>query len=280
MLLKSCLRPLLSGSFIGLMLAFPQNSTRAALQALEIFATSVLPSLFPFTACMLLLTAGRTVPLQVLTALSFLGGSPSGARLFSGADMDPACARRMARMTGTMSPMFFLGTLSLWLQNEQAAQLLLFCHLISAMMLCFPPFKRQKAPRISLPPLTFGEALQQSTLAMLTVGGCIILGSVAARLIGCLLPQLPKLPLAILQSLLEVTSGCKSLIALNPPFLLPFLSAFTSFSGLSILMQNSAYWEKHGIFLKNLLFYGLLRGIIAFLLCFMILLCHSAFFAV
>lgn len=279
MLLKSCLRSLISGSFIGLMLAFPQNSTQAALQALEIFAMSVLPSLFPFTACMLLLTAGRTVPLPVLTALSFLGGSPSGARLFAGADMNAAASRRMARMTGTMSPMFFLGTLSLWLQNEYAAWLLLLCHFLSAGLLFFPRTKGSMPRRVTLPALTFGEALSQSALAMLTVGGCITLGSVAARLIGCLLPTLSPLHLALLQSLLEVTSGCKSLIALNPPFLLPILSAFTSFSGLSILLQNAVYWEKHGIPLGKLLFYGLLRGIIAFLLCFVILLCHSVHFA-
>lgn len=279
MLLKSCLRPLLSGGMLGLMLAFPQNSADAALHALEIFAASVLPSLFPFTACMLLFTAGRTVPMLILLILAYLGGSPSGARLFAGADMDAAASRRMARMTGTMSPMFFLGTLSLWLQNEHAARLLLFCHLMSAVLLCFPLRRHNKPQRISLPPLSFGEALQQSVLAMLTVGGCIVLGSVAARLIACLFPQLPRLPLSILQSLLEVTSGSKSLITLNPPLLLPLLSACTSFSGLSILLQNGAYWGKHGVSLPQLLLFALLRALLAFLLCFVILLCHSASFA-
>ena len=280
MLLKSCLRPLLSGGMLGLMLAFPQNSAEAALQALQIFSASVLPSLFPFTACMLLFTAGRTVPLPLLMILSYLGGSPSGARLFVQASIDRPAARRIARMTGTMSPMFFLGTMAVWLQNATASFLLLFCHLMSAVILCFPLSTSKKKQRISLPPLSFGDALQQSAFAMLTVGGCIVLGSVAARMIACLLPQLPGLPLSILQSLLEVTSGSKILIALNPPLLLPLLSAFTSFSGLSILLQNGAYWKKHGVSLFRLLLYGLLRAGIAFLLCFIILLCHSAAFAV
>ncbi len=277
---KSCLRPLLSGGMLGLMLAFPQNSTQAALDALKIFAISVLPSLFPFTACMLLFTAGHTLPLPVLIFLSYLGGSPGGARLFAEVKTDNNTACRMARMTGTMSPMFFLGTLSVWLQNPNAARLLLLCHLASAAVLGFPLSQGKKVPRVSLPPLSFGAALQQSALSMLTVGGCIALGSVASRLLSCLLPQLPPLPLALLQSLLEVTSGCKSLIALHPPCLLPLLSAFTAFSGLSILLQNGAYWGKHGISLSKLLMYGLLRASAAFILCFVILFCHSASFAV
>lgn len=279
MLFKSCLRPLLSGGMLGLMLAFPQASMDAALQALQVFARSVLPSLFPFTACMLLLTAGRSMPLPLLMLLAYLGGSPSGARLFAEAPVDHHTSRRVARMTGTMSPMFFLGTLSVWLQDVHQARILLICHLLSALILCFPLSKNKKAARVSLPPLPVSGALLQSAFAMLTVGGCITLGSVAARMVSCLLPQLSPLPVACLQSLLEVTSGAKFLISLQPPLLLPLLSAFTSFSGLSILLQNSAYWSKHGISLSHLLLYGLLRAEIAFLLCFIILLCHSSHFA-
>lgn len=279
MLVKSCLRPLLWGGFIGLMLAFPQNSASAAHEALEIFAASVLPSLFPFTACMLLLTAGKSVPSFLLMGLAYLGGSPSGARLFAEADMDASCARRLSRLTGTMSPMFFLGTLQGWLQSAAAARLVLFCHFMGAWLLYFPRAKGKSPRRISLPPLSFGAALTQSALAMLTVGGCIALGSVAARLLSCLLPQLPPMFLTLLQCALEVTSGSKSLISLHPSLLLPLLSAFTSFSGLSILLQNSAYWEKHGVSLGQLLLYGLLRGVIAFLMCFVILFCLSARFA-
>lgn len=276
---KSCLRPLLSGAMLGLLLAFPQNSIDAALQGLSAFVSGVLPSLFPFTACLLLLTAGRSFPLPVLLGLSLLGGSPTGARLWSEAALSPALARRIARVTGTMSPMFFLGTLSVWLGNAKAARLMLFCHLFSALILALPLIKSLRRTRVKLPYLSISAALQQSALAMLTVAGCITLGSVGARLIACLMPHLPTLPLAILQSIAEVTSGCKSLIALSPPHLLPLLSFFTSFSGLSILLQNAAFWGKQGISLPKLIVYGFLRGGIAFLVCFVILLCLPAYFA-
>ena len=276
----SWLRPLISGSLLGLMLAFPQCSLQAALQGLTFFSRSVLPSLFPFTACMLLFTAGRTFSPGTLLFFSLLGGSPTGARLFSEASPAPALARAAAGITGVMSPMFFLGTLSVWLGSVPCARLLLFCHLLS--VLCFLPSFRRAAShsKVRLPPLSVGGALQQSALAMLNVGGCITLGSVGAQLLSRLVPTLSPLPLALLQSIIEVTSGCKSLVAAKPPLLLPSLAAATAFSGLSILLQNAAFWGKCNISLQTLLKYALFRATIAFLLCFSILLCHPGVFAV
>lgn len=276
---KSCLRPVLAGAMLGLMLAFPQNSLDAALHALRLFASGVLPSLFPFTACLMLLTAGRRFPLSALLGLSLLGGSPSGAKLMSEASLPAPLARRIACMTGTISPMFFLGTISRWLNHAKAAQLLLFCHLCSALVFSLPLIKSLNKSAVRLPPLSVSAVLQQSAQAMLTVAGCLTLGSVGSRMIGCLFPRLSALPLALLQSLAEVTAGCKSLIAVNPPYLLPMICFFTSFSGLSILLQNAAFWGKSGVSLLHLLLFGLLRGAIAFLVCFVILLCLPAHFA-
>lgn len=277
---KCCLRPLLSGSMLGLMLAFPQNALDAALEALSLFVSGVLPSLFPFTACLTLLTAGRAFPLHALIGLSLLSGSPAGAKLLSEADVSTVLARRIARVTGTMSPMFFLGTVNRWLGNEHAAQLILLCHLLSALVLAIPLLHSLRRTRVRLPYLPIGAALQQSALAMLTVAGCITLGSVGSRMLGCLFPHLPAPMLSSLQSLTEVTAGCKSLISLRLSSLLPLLCFFTSFSGLSILLQNAAFWGKRGVTLQNLIFFGFLRGGIAFLLCFVILLCLPAHFAV
>lgn len=278
MTVKSFLRPLISGIMLGLMLTFPQQSAQAALDALTAFARSVLPVLFPFTACVLLFTAGRTLPLPALLLVSLLGGSPTGARLFAECHLTPPLARRIARATGTMSPMFFLGTLSVWLQNARAARLILICHLLSACVLALPLFRHKL--HIRLPALPVPQALQQSAQAMLTVGACITLGAVGAQLFSCLLPHLPALPLACLQSLAEVTLGCKSLIAARPPLLLPILSACTAFSGLSILLQNAAFWGKKNIALADLALFGIFRAGISFLACFLILLCLPGGFAV
>ena len=275
---KSFFRPLTAGALLGMMLAFPSDSMNAARDALYLFAHSVLPALFPFTACMLLCTAGRSFSLAPLLVFACLGGSPAGARLFADAALSPAKARRIARATGLMSPLFFTGTLASWLQSPKTALLLLFCHAGSGLLLLLP-VSRDHPEKIHLPPLSVGGALQQSALAMLSVAGCVTLGTVGAALLSCAFPFLPPLPLALLQSFAEVTSGSKSLIRLAPPCLLPLLCFFTSMNGLSILLQNAAYWGKHGISLSKLLFFGIFRGAVAFLLCFLILLCLPAHFA-
>ena len=280
MLSKSIFRPLISGAMLGLMLAFPRHSALAAAQALMTFAQNVLPALFPFTAFMLLFTAGRSHSLLSLLLLALLGGSPSGARLFSSADIDSLTARRIARCCGTMSPMFFLSTLAVWLENSRTAALILICHFLSALLLAVPLFFPRSRRRITLPPMSVSQIMQQSASGMLTVAACITLGAVGAAMAICLFPHSSAFPLAILQSLCEVTLGCQSLIAAQIPFLLPLLCFFTAFSGFSILLQNAVFFFNHGISLKNLIIYGLLRGLIAFLLCFAILLCHPAIFAV
>ena len=277
---KSIFRPLISGAMLGLMLAFPRHSALAAAQALAAFAQNVLPALFPFTAFMLLFTAGRSHNLLSLLFLALLGGSPSGARLFASADIDSLTARRIARCCGTMSPMFFLSTLAVWLQNSRAACLVLICHFMSAILLAIPLFFLHRRRRITLPPLSVSQVMQQSASGMLTVAACITLGAVGAAMAGCLFPHLPALPLALLQSLSEVTLGCKSLIAAQPPLLLPLICFFTAFSGFSILLQNAAFFSNHSISLKNLIVYGLFRGTISFLLCFLIFFCHPGSFAV
>ena len=65
-MIKRYLRPLLSGCMLGLMLTFPQQAADAAARALRVFAANVLPALLPFTACMLLFTAGRAFSLPPL----------------------------------------------------------------------------------------------------------------------------------------------------------------------------------------------------------------------
>ncbi|MBQ9197222.1 MAG: hypothetical protein IJ157_08260 [Clostridia bacterium] len=256
--------PALAGALMGAMLVFPRQAAAAALQALGDFSISVLPGLLPFSACALLITAGRTLPLSLLTVLALPGGSPTGARLFRDAGLPPSAARKIAARTGNMSPMFFLYTLSAWLGDPRKGRLLLASHLGAAMLAgCF--FRGGHRDKIKLPSLTVPDALTQSAQAMLGAAACASLGAVGARMLGCALPGLPPGMLASLQSLLEITSGMKALTALSAP--LPLLAGFTGFTGLSILLQNAAFWQKSGLSLPALMKIALLRAMLAFLLC-------------
>ena len=98
---KSIFRPLISGAMLGLMLAFPRHSALAAAQALAAFAQNVLPALFPFTAFMLLFTAGRSHNLLSLLFLALLAARRRArgcllqpTLILSPPDASPAAAAR------------------------------------------------------------------------------------------------------------------------------------------------------------------------------------------
>lgn len=113
---------------------------------------------------------------------------------------------------------------------------------------------------------------------MLTVGACMALGTVCARLLARALPFLPAGLLSALQCAAEAATGCRALIALNLPreTLWPLLSAACGFSGVSILLQNAAYWGKKDVRLPFLALCALPRAALAALLCRAILLCIRA----
>ena len=62
--------PALTGALMGAMLVYPRQAADSVARALSDFAQGVLPGLLPFSACALLLTAGRTLPVGLLTALA------------------------------------------------------------------------------------------------------------------------------------------------------------------------------------------------------------------
>lgn len=254
---------LAAGALMGCMLVFPREAAGAALAALTVFARSVLPALLPFSVCAQLLTAGHSISADLLCLLALPGGSPTGARLFAQAPLSPAEARRCAVLTGTLSPMFFLSTLSDWLDDPRKGAGLLAVHLLSA-LLCGLFFRHKPQGRIALPPVTIPQALAQSAQAMLTVAGAIVLGAVAARMLRCALPLPPGMA-AVLHAFLEVTGGCHALITLALP--LPLLAALLSFGGLSLLLQNAAFWQQKGLGVAALAALALPRAAIAFLLC-------------
>ena len=263
MRISSFWKAVFAGALMGAMLAFPRQAADSARDALDAFAGSVLPALLPFSACALLLTAGKTLPPALLALLSLPGGSPAGARLFQDAGLSPAAARRYAYITGGMTPAFLLYTLAEWTGSPAAGRVLLAAHW-GAALLGFLLFAGEKGARVSLPPLSLPQALAQSAGAMGTVAACVALGAVSARMAGCALP-LPTEAQAAVQCLLEVTGGCRALTALGAP--LPMIAGAVSFTGGAILLQNAAFWRRSGLGIGTLAALGLLRGGLAFLLC-------------
>lgn len=260
---------------------FPQTTSAAAVQALRIWGLDVVPSLFPYMIfCRLLASHLRQTcaPAWLASALLGLtGGSPSGAAVIAAyADRLPRrTLLTLCALTGTVSPMFMLGSVRVWTRSSSLSSLLLTGHLMGALLSglivwmtyphwahsssafrTFSPSENEAAPCRA----PSSSALTQSIDAILHVGGCILCYSVLASLLS-LLP-LSRLSAALLHGLLEVSGGAHALCTLPLPFTgrAMLLSLLLGFSGLSILSQNLSQLRDLGVRMTHLLGFALLRA--------------------
>lgn len=254
-----------AGFLLALMLRFPLEALDAAASGLRVFSQGVLPALFPYMVLCQLLTPAlcrmRRIPRALpVAALAFMGGSPGGARLISllreqGA-LNSRQTRLLAALTGTCSPMFLLGTVSVWASSRALGVAVLAAHWLGSVLcaLCIWPFlKPESVPKSSAPaavePVSFAKAVQGSALAMLTVCGCIVLMSVAACLCGCAFPVFTRTAQAFLHAALEMAGGSRAIISLGfpPREAAVCVCAAISFGGVSILLQNLSFLRPVGV---------------------------------
>jgi hypothetical protein len=296
-MMKRFFIPAAAGLLAGCMLCFPRDAAQAAADACSLWAVAVLPSLFPFLVCMLLITGslkakgknginrvfGLPSAFIPVMAMGLLSGSPGGSRLTQELSQNGPCGRagrkRFALYAGTMSPMFFVGTLGGWLQNTSLGWIILISHWLGAFIsgqlsrLFFkcPPLPAPAADKPSAAP-GLAQVISSAAMAMFTVCGLMVLGSVAAKMVQCAFPNLPEGILAVLQSFMEVTAGCSRILNVPLPVMVPalrpaLLCAAASFSGLSILLQNFAFLQEGGISFAFLFMGRLCHAFISFGLC-------------
>jgi len=255
------------GALAGAMLMFPGEAAQAAAQGLSLWARSVAPVLGPFMICMLMISSRIRGGAAIRVLMGWLCGSPGGAKLAAVLQPGKKAALRLAALTGTMSPMFFLGTVSSWLNAPDMGRIILLCHIFGAALTALILPRGKKAQKAVPSPLSLSSALKESALSLLMIALCMMLGCVSAKMAGCALPHLPSWAAAALQCALEVTAGVEKLIGLSPPFLPALVCGACSFGGLSILLQNAAFWHPCGISLCHLLLIRALHGLVSFLLC-------------
>lgn len=264
---------------LAALLRFPQVCMGSALEALRVWGLSVVPSLFPYMVFSRLLSGAlrrRGIPAALcVSTLGLAGGSPSGAAALSGCAHSSGLSLRtlhaLAALTGTISPMFFLGTLQSWTGDSLLARRLLLAHLFGAVLSAACVFllagaqSAEESPlRSSTPPSPQEESpIAQSVQAVLNVGGCIIVYSVLAACASLLLPPSAGVLRAVLHAALEAAGGAHALISMPLPagIRAVLLAALTSFGGLSILTQNALFLRPLGLRLPRLALYGLLRAL-------------------
>lgn len=253
------------------LIVFPQRTSDAAASALRIWGLDVVPSLFPYMVFCRLLSSKlreRSVPaVPVAALLGLMGGSPSGASVIAayGSRLSRRTLLALCALTGTVSPMFMLGTVLTWTKSAALCRLLLLCQLLGAACAGVVVFWacRDGSPAVSASaPFAPVNPIAQSIDAILQVGGCIICYSVLASLLG-LLPLLAGSTGAVLHGLLEVSGGVHALCAPAMPLRrrAVWICALCGFSGFSILSQNHAFLAPLGVRMTQLIAFALLRAV-------------------
>ena len=259
----------------GMILCFPGTTISASQNALSIWARDIVPSLFPYMV-LCKMTAQRmrsarfpAAPLAAL--LGCMGGSPSGAAMLSvsSGGMAQSQLYALCALTGTISPMFFVGTLHAWGVAQKTCLCLLAAHGLGALsaFVCVRRLSpvREKVAARETPEKTNGNPITDSVFSVLGVGGCIVFFSVAAACIRVLFPFLPENGCAYLQSVLEIAGGLRLLIQSSSASFARDVSmaVLTGFGGLSILTQNHLFLQVCGVTQGHLLCFALLRALMS-----------------
>ncbi len=270
------MKTLLYALVIVFLILFPADTAETARKALTLWATAIVPVLFPYMVFSRFLCTSLDAirfPVHLLTAaLGILGGSPSGAAVI--AANQNAFSRRnlfaLCAFCGTVSPMFILGTIQTWIGQPAVCRRLLLVHWLSTaacawLVWLLDPSGQERIPHTSKDTsVNSSDPIRQSIDAVFQIGGCIILYSVLAGMLGRILRPYPALqPLA--HAALEVSGGihaiCESTFTPEIQYIL--LSAALGFSGFSILSQNHDLLRPFGISMRRLMIYAVLRAAIS-----------------
>lgn len=265
---------LISGCVLLSLLLFPQPCANSVRTALRIWSIDVVPSLFPYMVFCRLLSERlrkKQFPAYItVPCLGLLGGSPSGASILcvSCSSLSRKIQIILCALTGTLSPMFFIGTVNSWIHDNHMSILLLLAHLFGACFASILVFlffdDRFFFVSDTLPSSPFQETdpIQGSLQSILIVGGCIVIFSVLAELIR-LFPFISIRAAAMAHAFLEAAGGMHELTqqSLDRETLAILLAAFSGFSGLSILYQNALFVRPLGIRMQTLIVLAFFRAL-------------------
>lgn len=282
------------------LLAFFVNPARCCelfFDGTALWATAVLPAVFPFLFATAMLTnlgaskkfSALCAPIArkvfrisglggSLFALSALSGYPVGSKLLADSvargDISQTEAQKLAPLLSSCGPLFLLGSVGAGLfQSRAIGAILLLSNFLavatSGVLLRFRKSGESSAP----PPLSassLSETLLSSVLTVLTVGAYIALFSAAAGILLELpfLSRLSEPAKGTIAGLVEMTTGCQLLA--SPDRLNVALCAFlVTFGGACVLLQQITFLSPS---VRILPFLGvkLLQSVLAFLIAFSI----------
>ena len=276
---------------LAFLLLFPDTVCSGAKDGLFLWATVVLPSLFPFCLCTSLIrtyTNGSFSKYLLLFA-GILSGYPIGAKLSGELYQKGVLSYRSAvffsGFTNNASPMFviyFVGGSLLHLGNERAVFyfLLFFSSFLGSfcirLLLCrsskdrhtlpVNASKKESADSLSLFD-QFDLELNHSAELLIKIGAYILVFSVLTSFLKQMV-FFGSVPTSLLCGVLEITTGnhllCQSLA--DSPVKTALSLALTSFGGLCALAQTNSVIQKNGLSIFWYTIAKLLSAVFAFFL--------------
>ena len=256
---------ILLGALTGAIVAFPDAAFWAAEDALTLFLNRVMPSLFPMMMALLLLSSRLPERRGIYALLSLLCGSPAGSRLCAALPPDTPGKLRFAALNGTLSPMFLLSVIPSVMGFSSGIPLLL-CHMAGAVFTSFL-IPQKNAPhgkaQTKKAPLSLASSAVEAGKSLLIVCGCMVFASVLLSMVRCAMPFLPQDAFTILHLTVEITGGLKALSGSTLPHKELLAVCFSSFGGVSILMQNAAFWQTSGVGMGRLCLYRILHALLS-----------------
>lgn len=296
---------LLSLLLILLMLCIvcrPTVYMQATLRGIIVWSTAVLPALFPFFFLTTILSSLNVLdklakifkrPLNALFhtsqysalvyLMSIISGYPVGAKLicdlYKNKKIDKFEAVRINAFTSCSGPVFMLGTVgSTMLKSSHLGVIILITHFLGAFLngLIYRNYGKKQKSDIDISVDTrnnindlMGNAIRQSVLSVLTVGGYIALSFMfCAFLSDTHLLNLLSAPLAFILKLLgiptqfaqgiilgltEITRGCLELsnfTTLSTDIVVVLISGIIAFGGVSVALQSMTFLKQCNISLK------------------------------
>ena len=279
------------------MIISPTNCIDSAHSAVLLCLDAIIPSLFPFFVCSnLLISLGVARYLSLcftpFTRLLFgvsgsgalpvilgvISGYPIGAsctaQLYSTGNCTKTEAHRLLAFCNNSGPLFILGAVGIGMFNNQKIGVLLYVsHILSAIIVgMLFKYYGKDSQNLSLPPSApdspasvfsgVSSALSDAISSILKVCGFVILFAVFTSV----LPQYKGHE--FIYAFTEITGGIKALInsAQLGSLLLPVISFFLAFSGISVMMQVAGIVLPHGLSLKTYTLGKLLQGLFSFVI--------------
>lgn len=228
--------------FAFLILKSPEICTDSAISGLVVCGRVIIPSLFPFTFCVLfILKSGILQQLKIPEALSvfllsLIGGYPLGAKMISQSGIEEKNRAVMLNFCVNAGPAFIILAVGNGIFNSQKIGIILFAsHILPSLVMALifrkslitthPPQPQSRLGLID----NFVSCAAESSATLINISGFVILFSVLSAYVGSISKQLPALKL--LGMLLEVTNGISQTRNIY------MISALLGFGGICIWCQ-------------------------------------------